>query len=135
MVHAAAAASSASRQAAVGPPPDPPPLPEPLTAEPPPPPTGPAMTLEQYRAYVATQSHVRGTIHATPEEEKVAREEKTRHGWWPCQSYKCSGKTLNPRALERCDACGALRRLNTGSSFSFTASAAQVRWNSDLRRK
>ena len=102
---------------------------------PPPPPTGPAMTLEQYRYYVASQAHARGTVHATPAEEKAEAEEKKRHGWWACQSYKCSGKTLNPKAVERCDACGALRRLDSGSTFNSGATESQLRFMRDVARR
>ena len=103
----------------------------------PPPPTSAAMTLEQYRAYVATQAHVVGTVHATPAEEKAERDDKVRrHGWWPCESYKCDGKTLNPKAAEKCEACGALKRLDTrGSTFRSVAEARQIHWNEHIRRR
>ena len=102
----------------------------------PPPPTSAAMTLEQYRAYVASQSHVKGTTHATPPEEKAEREDKKKHGWWPCQSYKCAGKQLNPKAVEKCEACGALRRLDSGGrAFAASTTAAQHRWNTEVRRR
>jgi hypothetical protein len=94
------------------------------------------MTLEQYRAYVASRPHAAGTVHAMPPEEKAERDEKVqKRGWWPCQSYKCEGKSLNPKAAEKCEACGALRRLDSGSVFNASASASQVRWNADIRRK
>ena len=120
---------------------DAPPVPltneEPPNQEPlPPPPTSAAMTLEQYRAYVASRPHAAGTVHATPPEEKAERDEKIqKRGWWPCQSYKCEGKSLNPKAAEKCEACGALRRLDSGSVFNASASASQIRWNADIRRK
>ena len=60
------------------------------------------------------QAHTKGTVHATPAEEKAEQEDKRKHGWWPCMSYKCSGKTLNPKVAEKCEACGALKRI-TGS--------------------
>jgi|TARA_B110000003_G_scaffold274454_1_gene314470 hypothetical protein len=102
----------------------------------PPPPTSAAMTLEQYRAYVASQSHTKGTVHATPPEEKAEQEDKKKHGWWPCQSYKCAGKQLNPKAVEKCEACGALRRLDSGGqAFTASTSAAQHRWNTEVRRR
>lgn len=109
--------------------------PDPEPAAPlPPPPTSAAMTLAQYRAYVASQAHTKGTVHATPAEEKAEQEDKRKHGWWPCMSYKCSGKTLNPKVAEKCEACGALKRI-TGSSFNASMSADQYRWNTEVRRR
>jgi hypothetical protein len=108
--------------------------PEPL----PPPPTSAAMTLEQYRAYVASQAHAKGTIHATPPEEKQEQQSKVKHGWWPCQSYKCDGR-LNPKVAEKCEACGALKRLGpaggpSGATFNARMTTSQYDWNQTKRR-
>ena len=73
-------------------------------AAPPVPGFGAAMTLEQYRALAAAKPHMKGTFHATPQEEKDAAEDKAKKGWWPCQSYRCtrgSGQPHEPQVRRK----------------------------------
>ena len=88
-------------------------------AAPPVPGFGAAMTLEQYRALAAAKPHMKGTFHATPQEEKDAAEDKAKKGWWPCQSYRCTrgsgANHMNPKYAEKCQQCGAMKPLGAGS--------------------
>ena len=79
---------------------------------------GAAMTLEQYRAMSAGKTYMKGTLHATPKEEKEEMDDKAKKGFWPCQSYKCtkSGSNhMNPKYAEKCTRCGAMKPLGAGS--------------------
>ena len=79
---------------------------------------GAAMTLEQYRAMAAGKAYMKGTLHATPKEEKAEMDDKAKKGFWPCQSYKCtkSGSNhMNPKYAEKCTRCGAMKPLGAGS--------------------
>jgi len=88
-------------------------------AAPPVPGFGAAMTLEQYRTLAAAKPHMKGTFHATPQEEKDAAEDKAKKGWWPCQSYRCTrgsgANHMNPKYAEKCQQCGAMKPLGAGS--------------------
>ena len=79
---------------------------------------GAAMTLEQYRAMAAGKAYMKGTLHATPKEEKAEMDDKAKKGFWPCQSYKCtkSGSNhMNPKYADKCTRCGAMKPLGAGS--------------------
>jgi hypothetical protein len=74
--------------------------------------------LEQYRAMSAGKTYMKGTLHATPKEEKEEMDDKAKKGFWPCQSYKCtkSGSNhMNPKYAEKCTRCGAMKPLGAGS--------------------
>ena len=61
---------------------------------------------------------MKGTLHATPKEEKEEMDYKAKKGFWPCQSYKCtkSGSNhMNPKYAEKCTRCGAMKPLGAGS--------------------
>ena len=115
-------------------------------AAPPVPGFGAAMTLEQYRALAAAKPHMKGTFHATPQEEKDAAEDKAKKGWWPCQSYRCTrgsgANHMNPKYAEKCQQCGAMKPLGAGSEvFHNNISDEQYLktnpdvWESDARQR
>ena len=61
---------------------------------------------------------MKGTFHATPQEEKDAAEDKAKKGWWPCQSYRCtrgSGANHEPQVRRKVSTVRRHETLGAGS--------------------
>ena len=113
-------------------------LAESVDATPPVPGFGAAMTLEQYRAMAAQKTYLRGTIHATPQEDKDEEMDKAKKGWWACQSYKCTkgggANHMNPKYADKCTRCTAMKPLGAGAgTFSHGMSEKAYLANSSKR--
>ena len=113
-------------------------LAESVDATPPVPGFGAAMTLEQYRAMAAQKTYLRGTIHATPQEDKDEEMDKAKKGWWACQSYKCTkgggANHMNPKYADKCTRCNAMKPLGAGAgTFSHGMSEKAYLANSSKR--
>ena len=113
-------------------------LAESVDATPPVPGFGAAMTLEQYRAMAAQKTYLRGTIHATPQEDKDEEMDKAKKGWLACQSYKCTkgggANHMNPKYADKCTRCNAMKPLGAGAgTFSHWMSEKAYLANSSKR--
>jgi hypothetical protein len=98
-------------------------------------PSGPAMTLEQYRAMVSQKTYMRGTAHATRDETAASESErKAESGWWSCPSYKCTA-VLNPKFADRCSSCSAMKPLDAGANTGFFHAMTDAQYAANRSRR